>query len=355
MSSDINIDHKMNTVDRLIRSWLFYHLIFWTVIVASFFIDLMELARHDFSRYLVTILTRVTLLATCVYVNLILLIPRYFKRKKYITYSILLLIVIVLFSLLYSNVYFVSPDKLLNASSPVRVFDFMSNVFTAIRYILISALFEILRQSIEQERKITSIQLDKAVTEMNYLRAKVNPHFLFNTLNNIYGLALQKSDKTPEIVLRLSDMMEYMISEDNDVKVPLEKELNNLSNYIEIERIRQGNDAQIDFLIEGDPASKKIVPLILLPILENAVKHGINKSVSYAFIDAKIEITDDTITFKVENNQGKKSDQNNDTIRNGMGLNNLKKRLQLFYPNKHKLELYNEPKRFYAQLTLKVG
>ena len=190
---------------------------------------------------------------------------------------------------------------------------------------------------------------------MNYLRAKVNPQFLFNTLNNIYGLALQKSDKTPEIVLRLSDMMEYMISEDNDVKVPLEKELNNLSNYIEIERIRQGNDAQIDFLIEGDPASKKIVPLILLPILENAVKHGINKSVSYAFIDAKIEITDDTITFKVENNQGKKSDQNNDTIRNGMGLNNLKKRLQLFYPNKHKLELYNEPKRFYAQLTLKVG
>ncbi len=200
-----------------------------------------------------------------------------------------------------------------------------------------------------QEKRISKMEIDKIGSELNYLRAQINPHFLFNTLNSIYSLSIKKSDRTPEVVMRLSDMMEYMLYESVEVKVPLEKEINNLINYVEMEKLRQGNNARIDFSFLGEYKNECIVPLLLLPLVENGVKHGINMTTLGAFLRVEIELNGQKLKLKVENNilTNKKRED-----RQGLGIINLRKRLDLFYPQKHILQLKEESDMFIAQLTI---
>lgn len=227
---------------------------------------------------------------------------------------------------------------------------FILNILLAIRFLFISYLFVFLKGWFDQQQKINQYKVDKLATELNYLRAQINPHFLFNTLNNLYGLALRKSDKAPEVILKLSDIMDYMIYESTDAKVPLEKDVRNLVNYLDIERIRQGNNAKIDFTITGQTGNKRIIPLLLLPILENAFKHGVNKMPKDAFLDASLAILNDHIEFKVINSKQRNNDVESDD--HGIGLSNLRKRLELFYENKHDIKIVNDPKTFSVELKI---
>ncbi|MEP7324016.1 MAG: histidine kinase, partial [Saprospiraceae bacterium] len=207
-----------------------------------------------------------------------------------------------------------------------------------------------LHERFVQRKQIDEIQVQKLNAEVNYLKAQINPHFLFNTLNNLYALSLEKSDKAPQSILMLSKMMDYMLYETSESKVSLQKEIENIQNYIGLERIRQGNDAQIKYTIQGEIRNQNIVPLILLPLIENAFKHGVNQLIRKAYIDIRIEISDNQLAIFISNNYKKAAEQTN----HGIGLINLRKQLELYYPHQHEFAIKDSGLEFDVSLKLNL-
>jgi LytS/YehU family sensor histidine kinase len=224
--------------------------------------------------------------------------------------------------------------------------------FEFLRNVVISFLLYGLREKFFQEKQMGQIQLEKLTTEINYLKAQINPHFLFNTLNNLYGMALQKSDKTPEVILRLSKMMDYMLYDTDDAKVYLVKDIENLENYISLENIRQGNNAVINYTKQGDAGEQKIVPLIFLPLVENGFKHGVNEMIKGAYLDVLLTISGSSATLLVRNNYKTRVETEAEEKRIGIGLTNLRRRLELFYHGKHLLNVNQTAFAYEAQLTI---
>lgn len=332
------------------HSWVFYHILFWTSIAFSLAYDIIEYLPYDPIGYFLSIVIRMALSAGLLYGNLYFLIPKVFNRNKLI-YWLLLILITVLFILLYNTTYFTTTRVV--SEVPIDTWPrIMNRLIIAIRFLLFSLFLKFIQDWFYQEKKINDITANQLTTELHYLRSQINPHFLFNTLNNIYGLTLKKSEKAPEVVLRLSEMMEYMLYESDGVKVPLEKEMKNLSNYLEIERIRQGNNAVINFEVTGELSGKQIAPLLFLPLLENAVKHGINKSIADAFLKSKLEVTDQEITFTVENNNPRQTEA---AKRDGIGIQNLKKRLELFYKDSYQLKIDEDKERYKVELTIMLS
>lgn len=200
-----------------------------------------------------------------------------------------------------------------------------------------------------QKTKIRKLVKENLKAELAMLKSQVNPHFFFNTLNNLYGLSVEKSDDAPSIILKLSDVMRYTIYEGEKERVLLSSEIKCLEDYIELNRIRHKKldvtfeHAQIDNNI-------KIAPLTFLILLENAFKHGVEKLAKGAYIKLKLIATDDHITFIIENNH----DPSGPAEAGGIGLNNLGKRLMLLYPEKHNLKITNETDVFKARLDIEI-
>ena len=339
-------------INKWARNWVFYHIVYWIFVLLTFFWDVREYAPYDLKGYLSTVFIRTALLAALTYVNLFFLIPKVYPRSK-ILYWLLIVFSIYLFVNVYRMVYFMTTDEVGEVFRPPSIDITLGRMFVAIRFLLVSFLFKFLKGWFDQEKKISQIKVDQLSTELKYLRAQVNPHFLFNTLNNLYGLALKKSDKAPDVILRLSDIMDYMLYESTEIKVPLRKDVDNLINYIELEKIRQGNNAKIIFTINGEPESQKIIPLLMLPLLENGFKHGVNKEMINAYLDGHLEITPTSIELTVVNNMTAKPAETGDG--HGIGLQNLKKRLELFYPKKHELSFVQKNHSYKAYLKIDLA
>jgi sensor histidine kinase YesM len=338
------------TRNKWTHSWVFYHILFWASIAFSLAYDIIEYLPYDPIGYFLSVTIRMALSAGLLYGNLYFLIPSVFNKSK-LLYWMLLILMTALFILFYKTTYFITTQMV--SEVPMDTWPKIINrLIVAIRFLLFSLFLKFIQDWFYQEKKINDITTTQLATELHYLRSQINPHFLFNTLNNIYSLTLKKSEKAPEVVLRLSEMMEYMIYESDGVKVPLDKEIKNLSNYLEIERIRQGNEAAINFEVIGEFKSKQVAPLLFLPLLENAVKHGINKSIANAFLKARLGVTDQQITFIVENNN---SERPGTAKRDGIGIQNLKKRLELFYKDSYRLKIEEGKDRYKVELTIVIS
>lgn len=340
----------INMINKWAKNWVFYHVIFWISMFFTFFTDVIEYINYDLIAFTTSILIRLVLLAILIYGNILFLIPRFLNKKRNLLYWISLIVLVAIFSFFYRAIYFKTTDVVVEIP---RTGHYVLNTLLAIRYLFISYLFIFLKGWFEQESKISQFKVDQLSTELKLLRAQVNPHFLFNTLNNLYGLALKKSDKTPEIIMRLSDMMDFMLYDANEAKVPLKKDVDNLVNYVEIEKIRQGNNAKINFSVTGEMKTQKIIPLLMLSLLENGFKHGINREPANAYIDASVTIDQEFLEFKVVNN--KVPAQEAAETSHGIGLKNLRKRLNLFYPKKHELIINESADSFSALLKIHLA
>ena len=201
----------------------------------------------------------------------------------------------------------------------------------------------------EKIRKET--EKEKLNTELTLLKHQINPHFLFNTLNSIYSLALIKSDMTAEAVMKLSDMMHYVIRDVEHKMVPLELELEYLDHYVELQKIRLNEKVDVQIKIEGDPSPYEIPPMILFPFIENAFKYGTS---SHENVVIRIDLTIEkgTLAFRVTNPvfSGREKPE---TF--GIGIQNTRKRLSLIYPGKHKLELTSNDRIFIVNLEIALG
>ena len=178
---------------------------------------------------------------------------------------------------------------------------------------------------------------EKANAELQLLKAQIHPHFLFNTLNNIYFFTLTASQKAPEILMKLTDILRYILNECNQPLVPLEKELKMIEDYMALEKIRYGDRLKMELEISGDYSYKMIPPLLLIPLVENSFKHGASKMLVQPWVNLNITIEEQSLYFLLSNSR---PDEISPSQHNGhIGLNNVKKRLQLLYPAAHELNI----------------
>lgn len=201
----------------------------------------------------------------------------------------------------------------------------------------------------DQWKWIKTIKSEKAQAELALLKSQVDPHFFFNTLNNLYSLSVNKSEKTPEMILKLSEMMRHTIYEGKKDLVPLNDEVEYLERFIELHRIRYKKKVGISFEAPID-SNIKIAPLLFIILLENAFKHGIESLRENAFVHAELETEENKITFLVENN----FDPKEVAKQKGIGLENLKRRLELLYPEKHQLTLKQDQNVYTAKLEVET-
>ena len=198
-------------------------------------------------------------------------------------------------------------------------------------------------------RLIINLKNEKAKTELLHLQSQVNPHFFFNMLNNLYGLVDRDSEKAKQLILKLSDMMRYSIYEGQKEYVTLKEEIDFISNYIELHKMRYHKNIDVNFEVDVEDDGLKIMPLLFIILVENAFKHGVEVLRNNAFVNLSIESKKNEVSLKIKNNFDKE-------MKNieGIGLQNLKRRLELVYPNKHQLTHSINEDRHIAKLMLKI-
>jgi sensor histidine kinase YesM len=215
----------------------------------------------------------------------------------------------------------------------------------------VALAIKLIRQSLsakEAEQEMTKKRLE---TELRFLKAQTNPHFLFNTLNNIYGLARKKSDDTAEVVMKLSKLLRFMLYETNKSFIPIEDELRVMEDYIELEKIRYNQRLKIDFATSIDNQHEPIAPLILLPFVENAFKHGAGETINESYISIKVQLQKGNLYFSIENS---KSEDTHLVIEEKIGLSNVRRQLELMYPE-HQLAIENNASTFKIVLELNLN
>ena len=201
----------------------------------------------------------------------------------------------------------------------------------------------------EQWRWLKTLQADKGKAELALLKSQVNPHFFFNTLNNLYGLVVEKSEKAPEVVLKLSDMMRYTIYEGTADLVAITDEIRYLENYIELHKIRYRKKVDIQFTHDVQEGLQ-IAPLLFIVLLENAFKHGVEKTRGDAFVHFHMQSRGKHLSFSIENSL----DPSTSNPTKGIGLDNLKKRMEYLYPDRHQLIVEEKESVYKVQLNLEL-
>ena len=332
----------------LFRNDRIYHVLIWLLLIVPRGFGSIYIAKTSVGLYLLNMLLQNGLLLGLVYLNLLYLIPTFYGKRKFVKYFVYLIVLVDIYitSILVLNQQMNKILALPNESSDWR-FEVLFYFFNTCGYLVTSFLLYALQERFQQRKQLDDMQVQKLNAEMNYLKAQINPHFLFNTLNNLYALSLEKSDRAPDTILMLSKMMDYMIYETAGGKVELKKELENLKNYVGLERIRQGNEASIQFEIKGEVNDQKITPLILLPLVENAFKHGPHQMIHGSFVEMLVRVERDSLELNVRNNFKEKNENGH-----GIGLTNLKKQLQLFYPARYELKVEKQDDLFTGRLKL---
>lgn len=291
------------------------------------------------------------------YINYTLLIPQLVQeRKKYGMYVFSMLLLIAFMCILKTMIAILNSDVILAYVSKdgrkmyTEVLEYVvRSVFTSGFFIVISTLIKLAIDWFGNERVQRKLESEKKDMELQFLKSQLNPHFLFNSLNNIYSLAYQKSDKTADAVLKLSEIMRYMIYESNDSWVSLSKEIEYVKSFIELQKLRFKDGAAVELTLNGEIDDQRIVPLILISFVENAFKHGVANDPKDP-IKINIIANQKILHFSITN---RKSKQNKDEM-GGVGLNNVERRLQLLYPERYKLNIVNSATHYTSELMLDI-
>lgn len=281
------------------------------------------------------------LLIAFFYINYLYLFPNLYLQKRKLGY--LLSIIASFFIIFCISIFFIGIINPPPPGPPHFPFPFALN--TSLRFVII--LFFSCGISIFFRWK--RLEEEKMKAEVSYLRAQINPHFLFNTLNSIYSLAVKKSDYTSEAIVKLSNMMRYVISETNHDYVSLEEELNYINSYIDLQKLRLTSKITIDTNISSHSYGLRIAPLLLIPFIENAFKHGVNTE-EHGYIKINIDVNMRELHLYSENK--KVQIQKHISEGSGLGIENSKQRLQLLYPQNHLLAISDSEEKFCVDLKI---
>ncbi|MDX1365346.1 MAG: histidine kinase [Arenibacter latericius] len=336
------------------------HIVFWLVYFT--FNTLRWTSLHnDFIYSLKTNLLGFPIHMALAYFNVYYLMPKLVFTKKYILYTLVLLaslfiMLLVKYNLTYylvsTNVWPEGPENIEGLTLNYAITSMLGELYVIAFVTAIKVTVDWLNES----NKLHELEKRQLTTELKFLKSQVSPHFFFNTLNNIYALSLEKSDKAPQIILKLSDLMRYLLYGTKKKHQELSKELECIQNYVDLERIRFDESLSIDLNISGNLRNKTIAPMLLIPLVENCFKHGANKNIGKMLIFIDISIEGPYLNFKATNTIPQ-DNQHTPVVINegGIGLANVKKRLELGYDQKdYHLSIYEKDQTFNVILKLKV-
>jgi two-component system LytT family sensor kinase len=323
----------------IFRNRIVWHILFWLLCYLFYSVTYGSYAenyRQEFISNLYLLPVRIA----GTYAFIYYLIPVFLLGKRYLAFSVLAIVHAVLFGLALWAVlnYFVYCDGCIY--EPNYPLFSISKIFRLIigNYEIpaIAALIVITKRWYVDQQITREMEKDKLEAELKFLKSQIHPHFLFNTLNNLYALTLIKSDKAPDVVIRLSEMLNYMLYHSNEKEVKLIEEIDLLKAYLELEKIRYGNRLNLSFKLQGDPENKYLAPLLLLPFVENSFKHGVSNNVENPFIRIDLQITDDALNLQVVNSFG---EQSQESFSEGIGLKNVQRRLDILYKDRYNLQV----------------
>ncbi|MEO9512839.1 MAG: sensor histidine kinase [Flavobacteriaceae bacterium] len=338
-----------------------HHIIFWSV---YFLFNVFRWGSYfdDYGYSFTTNLLGFPIHMALCYFNIYFLMPKLVFKKRYLSFivvmlSALFLMVIVKFNLTY---FLVSQDVWPEGPSTISeitlnyTIDMMIGELYVVTFV---TAIKITLDFLAEHKRVADLEKAQLETELLFLKTQISPHFFFNTLNNIYSLAVEKSKNTPKIILKLSELMRYLLYETKNKRQSLENEILCIQNYLDLEKVRHNERLEINMSVSGDIQDKEIAPILLLSFVENAFKHGVNKNIGKVKVAIDLAVKNDFLYFKISNpmpasvKNEKRFDQSS-----GIGLENVKKRLALGYEkNDYKLTFNNKKNMFVVNLKIKVS
>ncbi|QQS52239.1 MAG: sensor histidine kinase [Bacteroidota bacterium] len=351
--------NQVNNNNKVFSRKSIQHILFWILILTIEVFTYFEESSSNLtsSSAIWQHILRVVFSAIATYINYLILIPVFLRKSKFIPFVLCNVVNLVIFSFLVFIVAVTSyvNGNLQNGGILEHHIIYTFSILYALFFIVASTMFYYAQEWNKLKdiaSKLIRIEKEKIESEHNALKAQLNPHFLFNTLNNIYALSLAKSDNTPKIVLKLSELMSYILYECKEEFVPVQKEIDFLKNYIELEKIRTKN-TQIEFNWDGNSADLKIAPLLFIPFVENSFKHSRTDS-DISTITIKLHTDSQSVLhFYCKNNKGNQKTSVEEKYK-GVGIENVKKRLALLYHQNHQLLISDEPYSYKVELDINL-
>ncbi|MEP3210019.1 MAG: sensor histidine kinase [Maribacter sp.] len=353
---------KPSILDSILQKRWLTHLLFWVGLFVLFAV-LAALNSGTIRPHLITYLAFLPAQMLAAYVLNYYQLPQLLYKKKYLLFGLSLALTIYVFSALgricvvhiaepYVRTDFVQESITEILSDTAYLF---SVYFTSTYvYALIMLLIKAVKTRFEEKQRIERLEKEKITNELKFLKGQIQPHFLFNTLNNLYALTLSKSDLAPVVVLKLSDLLDFILYQGNQSAIPISKEIELIQGFIELETLRYGEKIAVDFNYNAADNNLQIPPLLLLPLVENAFKHGVSGSVEKAKIRIDLNVNPSHLNFEIYNTKPKSTAVK---IQKGKGIGtaNLQRQLALEYPNNHSFDIQETSEDYLVRLTVDLN
>ncbi len=332
-----------------------WHAMFWVVLVLYHSI-IYSMYSGDFGSELMWEGVALPVKMGATYLTLYLFLPRYFMNRRFVRFTIWTIVALLLAAFLQRLLEYTIVNQFINPYeraevllNPVKVLRAVIGIYPVVA---LAAFIKVGKHWYERDLESQKLQRDKLEAELKFLKAQINPHFLFNTLNNLYSLTLKQSKRASQVVLKLSNMLNYMLYDGSQSTVALEKELEAVETYISLEKLRYGHRLDLHFEIEGSTANKQIPPMLILPFVENSFKHGAGQQLNDAWINIHIKVEGSGFQLRVQNSLESGPESQKTDERNGIGLSNVRRRLDLLYGEKYSLDINREQNYYEIMLSL---
>ncbi len=355
----------MDTIHKFFQRKAVMHTLFWVIMLLIVFSnENFEYGNTIQWQILFHFVFAFIMFALVSYYNIYYLIPKYFKHKEYVHYGLMLVIgmvagsfLVLLFKEFTNQIDFLIPPICKYGKDESALAYFFHILYGEVMFVLATIFFYILEELIRLQGvtiKIKEVESQKVQSELQALKAQINPHFLFNTLNNIYSHSLDNSPQTPEMILKLSALMSYILYDCHEERVPVANELEFIKSYLQLEKLRFEDTIEVDLQITESHSNRTVAPLLLIPFIENAFKHGSCNCTSNTkkFVTVKIDIQQSVINFSCQNSIDHTTTNKLSVKESGIGIENVKKRLELLYPAHHNLQIEVKENIFSVQLTI---
>jgi sensor histidine kinase YesM len=353
-----------NYISRLLdyiqeRRWL-SHILFWIslLLIQSLGIESVYNGKEVFTHKSIMLIPKMIAAYTLIYYQ----IPKFLYKQKYLLFLASFILTSYVFTVLARILVVHGVEELIRPKpfAQESIYEIITDIDALYaRYYLgtyfpalIMLMLKLIKEKFNEKNEIKQLEKEKVSAELNFFKAQIHPHFLFNTLNNLYVLTLQKSDKASETVLKLSEMLDYMLYQCNDNRVTIDKELKLIENYINLEQLRYGKRLELSFSKTIDNPKTQIAPLILMSLIENAFKHGASGAIKKPQITIDIKVEKEQLFFSIYNTKTKLEQEDKTNFKKGIGVTNTKSQLQLLYPNKHELEIIDEEFSYQVKLHI---
>jgi two-component system, LytTR family, sensor kinase len=328
-----------------------HHVVFWGIVCVLWFY--LRYQDYPTKRIALSItIVKVLDLALIVYLTNYLLVPRLLYKKKYVDFVVAFLIMIVASSFvkMYLMGEILDNPRLFSLSGNLKS-RLYENLISDFFLVLTGAAFKLIFDYLKVQQRLTEVAREKAETELSFLKSQINPHFLFNSLNSVYFLIHKTNDEARRALHKFSEMLRYQLYEVNDDKITIEKEIHYLKDYVDLQQLRKDEKYVVEFDCAPDVKGFSIEPLLLIPFVENAFKHISHHTDSINYIRVSLSRMASIFSFSVVNSR---EDQPTTETHGGIGMNNVKRRLELLYPGKHELLIEKTAQQFTVKLNLQL-